>query len=183
MTDFFTSDTHFGHANIIAYCKRPFASVEEMNDTMIERWNVVVGPGDTVYHLGDFAMGPKALWRSYRERLNGRVVFVMGNHDAPFTRFRTECLLDDDLSCDEYIYTAADGKKIHLAHIPMRGDPDRGFVRPMKLAQTGECSIFLCGHVHSEWKVDVGDGWVCVNVGVDQWNFTPRTLDEILACI
>jgi calcineurin-like phosphoesterase family protein len=52
---FFTSDTHFGHANIIKYCGRPFASVEEMNRELIARWNAVVGPRDTVYHLGDRA--------------------------------------------------------------------------------------------------------------------------------
>ena len=45
---FFTSDTHFNHANIIKYCKRPFASVEEMNGEMISRWNKVVRPRDTV---------------------------------------------------------------------------------------------------------------------------------------
>lgn len=59
--DFFTSDTHFGHVNIILYCNRPFASVLEMNEQVIARWNDRVGPRDTVYHLGDFAMGLKNL--------------------------------------------------------------------------------------------------------------------------
>jgi calcineurin-like phosphoesterase family protein len=54
---FFTSDTHFNHANIISYCSRPFSSADEMNREIIARWNAVVGPEDTVYHLGDFAMG------------------------------------------------------------------------------------------------------------------------------
>lgn len=51
---FFTSDTHFWHENIIKFCNRPFSSVEEMNDTIIENWNKVVGENDIVFHLGDF---------------------------------------------------------------------------------------------------------------------------------
>lgn len=75
--DFFTSDTHFGHVNIIKYCNRPFGSVPEMNAAMIAGWNRHVGPDDTVYHLGDFALGPKVLWPEYRRQLNGRIVFIL----------------------------------------------------------------------------------------------------------
>ena len=52
---FFTSDTHFSHANIMKFCGRPFKNVGEMNNTIIKNWNDVVGPEDTVFHLGDLA--------------------------------------------------------------------------------------------------------------------------------
>ena len=76
-----TSDTHFNHANIIKYCNRPFSSVEEMNEPIIANWNKVVSQGDTVYHLGDFALGNKSLIPDFLERLNGHISFIMGNHD------------------------------------------------------------------------------------------------------
>ena len=49
---FFTSDTHFHHANIIRFCDRPFRDVEEMDEILIRNWNEVVGPEDTIFHLG-----------------------------------------------------------------------------------------------------------------------------------
>ena len=49
---YFTADTHFDHANIIRFCNRPFATVEEMNETLIANWNRKVHGNDTVYILG-----------------------------------------------------------------------------------------------------------------------------------
>ncbi len=80
----FTSDTHFGHANVLRYSKRPFASVEEMNEAMIARWNARVAPDDEVWHLGDFAFTKKP--RAFFERLAGRKHFIVGNHDHKDTR-------------------------------------------------------------------------------------------------
>jgi calcineurin-like phosphoesterase family protein len=78
---FFTSDTHFNHSNIIEFCQRPFANVEEMNETMVENWNRVVGKDDTVFHLGDFCLGGSAEWTRFLDRLNGRIYLILGNHD------------------------------------------------------------------------------------------------------
>ena len=72
-----TSDTHYGHANIIRFCDRPFASSEEMDEALIANFNERVKPGDTVYHLGDFsfAKDPARVFR----RLNGTIHLVLGN--------------------------------------------------------------------------------------------------------
>jgi hypothetical protein len=53
----FTADFHLGHANIIRYCSRPFATVEEMDQAIVERLNVSVKRDDVLYFLGDFCMG------------------------------------------------------------------------------------------------------------------------------
>lgn len=82
---FFTSDHHFGHRGIIDYAGRPFDSVEEMDEAMIEAWNRVVGSNDIVFYLGDFSFrrGPDTDEILYR--LNGRIRFILGNHDKGFS--------------------------------------------------------------------------------------------------
>lgn len=79
---FFTSDTHFGHKNIIKYCNRPFSSIDEMNEKLIENWNKVVSENDIVFHLGDFALGGSILYSKILSRLKGSIHLVLGNHDT-----------------------------------------------------------------------------------------------------
>jgi len=78
---FFTSDLHFGHNNIIAYCNRLFSSVGEMDNTLIADWNSVVASGDDIYVLGDFTMKPAQDARRCLSTLNGRKYFIRGNLD------------------------------------------------------------------------------------------------------
>ena len=80
---YFTGCTHFGHLNIIKFAKRPFESVEEMDEILIERWNRVITPKDTVIHHGDFAYKNGQNRKSYNNKLNGNIIFLQGNHD-PF---------------------------------------------------------------------------------------------------
>ena len=53
---YYTSDLHFGHKNIIKYEDRPFSSIEEMDEALIDKWNKKVKKNDEVYILGDFAL-------------------------------------------------------------------------------------------------------------------------------
>ncbi|WP_461509013.1 metallophosphoesterase [Rhodopirellula baltica] len=85
MAIWFTADTHFNHPEIIGYSRRPFASAQEMDKTMVQRWNAAIHPGDTVYHLGDFALtwgrDDAGLVDSPLVRLNGTKHLISGNHD------------------------------------------------------------------------------------------------------
>jgi len=81
MKIFITADHHFHHKNIIEYCKRPFKTVEEMDNAMTEKWNKKVGKDDLVIHLGDFALGTKENVKETREKLNGAIILIKGNHD------------------------------------------------------------------------------------------------------
>ena len=94
MKFFVISDTHFGHANIIKYCNRPFNSVEEMDAAMIKNWNEVVSNKDTVLHLGDFGLGSKEYIREIIGKLNGRKILIRGNHDNWTDQFYREAGFD-----------------------------------------------------------------------------------------
>ncbi|MCF4165509.1 metallophosphoesterase family protein [Zavarzinia compransoris] len=77
---FFTSDTHFGHERMVRL--RGFASKDAMDAALIERWNRIVGPDDTVHHLGDVSFRNTSETRDILERLNGTLHLVEGNHDS-----------------------------------------------------------------------------------------------------
>lgn len=83
---FFTSDTHFGHENIIRYCNRPFRNAEEMNAELIRRWRETVPEDGIVFHLGDFAHGNARLWNDILSALTGRKYLILGNHDMKALR-------------------------------------------------------------------------------------------------
>jgi calcineurin-like phosphoesterase family protein len=82
MRQFVISDTHFGHKNIIKYERRPFSSVEDMDETIIQNWNEVVQEDDIVYHLGDFALTSKKATKEYFRQLNGNIRLIPGSHDS-----------------------------------------------------------------------------------------------------
>lgn len=82
----FTSDTHFGHENIIRYCNRPFKNAEEMNAELIRRWRETVPEDGIVFHLGDFAHGSSRLWNDILSALPGRKYLILGNHDMKSLR-------------------------------------------------------------------------------------------------
>ena len=85
MNTFFIADTHFGDEAILRYEKRPFSSVEEMDQEMIRRWNEVVGDEDLVFHLGDVSSYGKEKTKEILSRLRGKKHLVLGNHDLDFT--------------------------------------------------------------------------------------------------
>lgn len=84
---FFTADTHFGRGNVIQLCDRPFSSVEEMDETMIQNWNGRVSGNDTVYILGDMFFR-NANAQDILKRLKGKKRLIVGNHDGSWmTKF------------------------------------------------------------------------------------------------
>ncbi len=180
MAEFFTSDTHYYHRNIISYCARPFSDVDQMHRAMIQNWNEIVGPGDTVYHLGDFAFGSVAQIADIRRKLEGRIVLIRGNHDRN-TQQMLQAGFDE---VHDRLKVELDGYKLYLAHIPLftnEAPAAEGKVRKYKPEYTKPppkyYDYWICGHVHEKWlrKDNV------INVGVDQWGFTPRSLTEVLS--
>lgn len=155
---YFTSDLHFGHKNIINYCNRPFSSVEEMNEKLIENWNSVVKPNDIVYNLGDFSFHSDP--RQFTERLNGEHHLILGNHDRIGQLNRCNFA-----SIKHYNEIKIDGIKIVLFHYPM-------------ISWNGSFhgSWQLYGHCHGTNKIILDNS---MDVGVDCNNYLPISFDEI----
>ena len=180
MTIHFTSDTHFGHKNIIGFqteARGMFASVAEMDATMIANWNGVVGKGDVVYHLGDFAFAPQGRIREVLNQLNGHIRLLVGNHDRAFNKpFGEVMILEGYLETmyKGYHEIRSNGQLIVLNHYSQR-----------VWRNSHHGAIHLYGHSHGTLP-GVGKS---VDVGVDSeemMQFTgdymrPYSLDEILA--
>ncbi len=166
MDVWFTADTHFGHKNIIGYCKRPFASLDAMDRTLIRNWNERVKEGDTVIFLGDLCFhnspggktgeGTSKKAADYLSGLNGYKVFIGGNHDGNNSLNTKITALELELA----------GHKIYCTHNPNDYNP--------------MFPINLCGHVHDDWEIKRYGNSHIINVGVDVWGFRPISIQEIL---
>ena len=157
MSRWWTSDHHFGHANIIKYCNRPFADADEMNKAMVNRWNDLVAEGDEVWIVGDLVLGQLTVNLSAHVwRLKGRKILVPGNHDAcwqgqkkgrrqvtPYLDLGGIARIVDD---PEPVEIA--GQRVQVNHFPYDpGEPGR----PARFAQWRPEDVggwLLCGHIH-----------------------------------
>jgi calcineurin-like phosphoesterase family protein len=170
---FLTSDTHFGHTNIIKYCNRPFKNAYLMDNALIENWNSAVGPEDIVYHLGDFAFGGIA---KYLPRLNGEIILIRGNHD------RNSELKGCDFKIHQNLDFKYGGYKFKMNHRPVypagTNDPFRD-AEVKSIINLSEYDWILSGHIHEKW-VKHGKN---INVGVDVWDFKPVSIDTIIDLI
>ena len=168
---FFTSDTHFSHNNIIKYCDRPFADTEEMNETIIERWNSKIKPDNIVFHLGDFAFGTVAQWEEIRRRLNGHIHLIIGNHDIKNYSDSKTRLMEIFDSVQFQALVEVGNSKIYLNHYPFLT-----FAGIYRKNPTWE----LFGHVHMKNECKGADSsrmQYCLptqyDVGVDFNDYAP----------
>ncbi|MFD1125972.1 metallophosphoesterase [Lentilactobacillus raoultii] len=163
---FFTADTHFFHERLLGiseFAPRPFLTVEDMNDTIIENWNRRVGKDDVVYHLGDIAiLHTKPEKEAYKrifeilKQLNGRLVLIKGNHDSRnlFKYLAKHNYLVDNHPKFEFhdvgVLIKMNHCQYYLTHYPMM----MGIVKQI---------INLHGHIH-HYSVPIKED---INVGVD----------------
>lgn len=180
MNVFFTSDTHFGHANIIKYCNRPFASKEEMDAVLLENWNSTVKPGDRIYHLGDFAFLKSDAARDLLKKLNGEKILIKGNHDK--SKGTMQGLGFNQVYDSLQIEIGGDTLWMNHYPYPYAEDPYSFSGDPSQLKDDFRTWL-LCGHVHTSWKIKRFKGRTngMINVGVDQWGFKPISIEELAA--
>ncbi|HEX8239042.1 MAG TPA: metallophosphoesterase family protein [Allosphingosinicella sp.] len=159
MSVYFTSDSHFGDHRTLNIWKRPFAGVAEMDSALIECWNSAVGPGDEIWHLGDFARRPDDV-PTLLERLHGVKHLVRGNNDPAGTTAEAGWA-----SVHDYAEIEVEGRRLVLCHYPFRtwNGQHKG-------------AINLHGHSHGRLKPLPRQ----IDVGVDVWGWRPVRLEEMV---
>ena len=171
---YFISDLHLGHERIIKLCNRPFGSVTEMDEALIEGWNKKVKKNDTVYVLGDVVWDKNKVVE-YMRRLSGKKILVAGNHDKPWVR-REECLGCFD-SAVQYLEISLEGHPITMCHYPMLEWRSSREDEPRKLG------YHIHGHIHNRISEEYRALYMqfnALNAGVDVNGYTPATFGELV---
>lgn len=182
MKIWFTSDLHFNHTNLLKIGKgRPFSSIEEHDETLIDNWNKVVDKGDLVYILGDISINCEHdKLADYFKRLNASKHLILGNHDR---KKEVAFLLKDNLiqsmrnyheikyNLNEKVY------KLILNHYPILEFNGAFKTKP-------DLTYIHCyGHTHgvnNYDKIYKKLGFLAYHVGVDTNNYTPVCIDSII---
>jgi len=159
---FFTADEHYGHANVIHFCKRPFSSVEEMTETLITNHNAKVREGDVTYHLGDMFWRTCTAKEAQRimDRLNGKHYLILGNHDEVAKNIAGRFVWVKDVAL---IHTPT---RVWLSHYAHRSWPD-----------SHRFSYHLFGHTHGVMP----DYRYSTDAGVDAKGYAPFSYEELAA--
>lgn len=178
----FTSDTHWGHKNIIKFCSRPWNNVEEMDQGLIENWNSVVKENDIVFHLGDFAFATNGRWKEILSRLKGHHYLILGNHDE--SRYPGDKTIELFEGVAYQMLLKIDNKyKVILNHYPF-------LCYAGTYRSPEDCTIQLHGHVH-EYPGAIGKDIDRLkhrfpyqyDVGVDNNDYTPVSWERIKSII
>ena len=159
MADYFTADTHLGHAKIIVLAKRPFADVTEMDERIISNWNRLVTDADDVWHLGDVSMRNPA---RFLAKLKGRIHLIKGNHDK-FTDAKARQMFH---SVHDVKMVTIGKQQIWLSHYAHRVSPK---------AHYGVWHLY--GHSHGTLP-DLGNCSIDVGVDARRHYFNASTLEE-----
>lgn len=161
------SDTHFYHRNILAYENRPFSSVAEMNEALIQNWNAVVNEHDLVIHLGDVGLSSESKLKELIPKLKGHKILIQGNHDTKSKHFYLEC------GFEEVVHTkleVIDGLRVYFSHRP-ESRPGDG----------APYDLHFYGHVHSKGVEDyptIAHNGACLCV--ERWDYSPVPLPTVL---
>ena len=165
--NFYTADLHFGHKRIIELDHRPFSSVEEMDQTIIENWNKKVRKNDDVYIIGDVCFKGA---EKYLKQLNGRKHLIIGNHDKNTIKDKEAC--KHFVSMAYYKKIHENGRTIILCHYPI-AEWD-GFFRD---------SYHIYGHIHNNKNASyqfMKQYENALNAGCMINNYEPVTLEELI---
>jgi len=180
---YFFADPHWGHANIIQYENRPFSCIEEMDETLIERYNAVVKPDQACLWVGDAFLMPFEAAAETMKRLNGQKVLILGNHDRSITSMGKLGFI----SVNKELTFSIGNTPVRVNHYPYWRDQldqfysQQGFKSEKiekikkKYPPRIEGEILIHGHIHGTQRRYEN----MINVGVDAWDYSPVPIEEI----
>lgn len=194
---FFTSDSHFGHERILTLGEgRPFRDLGHMHSVILKNAWSVMGPDDTLYHLGDAAMGNFDETIKLMGSLPGKKKYLVpGNHDKIFPKLNTRTRIErfrplyeeagyEILPLHPTITLEVFGKplEVMLSHVPYSPERFEGRGDRLAFARPTDTGLWLIhGHTHSREKYS--DHPREIHVGMDANNFTPVSKEAIVAHI
>lgn len=156
----FIADPHFGHKNIIAYENRPYGSVAEMDEDIIDKWNSVVSKHDKIYILGDLSFYDNSRTAQIVAKLKGKKYLILGNHDKKnvqvYYNMGFHRVYDHPIILDDFWM---------LSHKPLYTNTNMPYA-----------NIF--GHVHGN-KAYTNYSLQSFCVSVERINYTPISLEQI----
>jgi calcineurin-like phosphoesterase family protein len=170
--DWFLSDPHFGHGNIMKYSNRPFKDTNEMDAYILNETNKVVKPEDTLYVLGDWLFGPDKVRRflEYRNRIACQnIITIWGNHDD--TIRHEQSVRDCFKWSGDFLETHVRGQRFTLCHYAMR-----------IWDKSHHGAYHLYGHSHGGLPDDKESRSFDCGVDTELFGhkrFTPYSLDEV----
>lgn len=172
MNYWFTSDFHLNHVNILKYSNRPFKTISEMNEAIINNWNNCVKDNDDAYFLGDFMLGNERDIFTFLRRLKGNIKIIFGNHDKTLRKvakrdiYGHTDLKDRVKFLGDYHEITIDNQFIVLTHYALR---------VFNRSHYGSWNLYA--HSHGSLPDDPHSR--SIDVGVDCHNFTPINFDQI----
>ena len=153
METFFTGCEHYYHKNAIKYDNRPFSNVDEMNNELIKRHNSIVTENDRVIHVGDFTLAGVAPAQEIIKQLQGRHIFLIGNHDS-WLKNKGRDIWQGKIN----------GQVIVACHYPLR---------TWNVSHYGSWQVF--SHPHGKLE-PIGKQW---DVSVANNNYFPVSFDQL----
>lgn len=162
-----SSDLHYNHTNSLKWTtpsgerSRPFDSVDQLNECLIEKHNSVVRPGDIYYCLGDVFFGDKEKFKKDWPKFHGKKRLIVGNHDD------VKFLANGSFFEKIMLWRMFSDRNLIFAHVPMHlSNLLRGKEEPLKQ---------IHGHIHANPSPEGPYRNVCV----EMINFTPIHIEDL----
>jgi calcineurin-like phosphoesterase family protein len=166
MATFIIANCQFGRSGVIRPNNRPFGNVQDMNDEMVQRWNAVVKPEDTVIHLGNFAWDPTTAEEMFEDLNFNQLLLLPAEHDSAILELQAAGGLPTNVKVVNYIFEQ-NNLNATFSYWPMLEWPSKS-----------KGGYLFHGYYNKKYKSDHKKKMI--NMATEFWNYTPQNINSIL---